>query len=454
MKTFLVVFLLSVPCVAQLQWSASETVKSSAGATTEVKMGFNNTQILGVIGTTRFITWMNKDSLFVSSSQNYASWSAPVLVYRGGLQTNLPTLAASSDGKLIVGWSEGGGIKYSSSTDLGKTWTTPQTLASRGSGLCLTPGQNGVVYALWHSGGDETASDVQFSIWRNGSWSASQILDAAAADKTAVWASLAVSGSNLYAVWRENSTGQFRVYMTHSNNGGTTWDTPRNIVTIDHSGDPTVAVSGGANVVVAYQNTQQIYTVTSGDGGNTFAAPKRIGPGLFARIIANENGFVGLAWERFMGNSKSDENKQTGFVYSTDYGWTFSADSAVSEAGSKLGLVNFSASSEMTLTWFNVNNGGTVVAKRTKLSTAVSVRKSDDETLVIAPNPASEMVLFRSVGEKPHKIRLLSLLGVEQLALEPHSKEFTLDISSLPVGLYLVETHIGKNIVYSKLMVY
>ena len=440
MKTTLTFFLIllctaTLPTIssAQVRWLPDETVRTQAGTGMEVKMGFNNAHAVASIGTRRFITWMRSDSLFVSSSEGGligSPWSAPRLVFRGASVMNLPTIAATSSGQLCIGWNDPQGVKTIVSGDGGNSWGTVQNLASKGGGLCLAAGANGILYALWHSG-NEDASDVMFATWQNGSWSQARAIDAAPADKSAIWSSLCVVGNRLYAVWRENSIGtNFRVFMARSENGGTTWDTPRNIIAEDRSGDPTVAADSKGNVVVAYQRNSQVYVTNSGDGGATFSTPKNVGGGLFARVIGNESGFFALAWERFSGNNaQNDAAKQTGFVYSTDYGWTFSKDSALSAQGSKLGLVQFTGTNELTASWFNVNNGGTIVAKRAAITTAVSVRTNEVIPFAIAPNPAQNIVTVKFTLTKSERIslKLFNALGQEIAQI--------LD-GNLPVGNY------------------
>ena len=443
---FLVAFMQTQSSLqAQVRWMPDESVRTGAGGSMDVKMAFNNAHSVAASGVSRFITWVRTDSLFVAESVSGGAWSAPRLITRGSAQMNLPTIAATSDGRLCIGWHEPNGVKTTFSTDGGKTWGAAQILASRGAALSLAAGQNGVLYALWHSGNDDTPSDMMFATWQNGAWSAAKAIDAASATNAALWGSLCVSGTTLFAVWRENTTGEFRVYLTRSVNGGVTWEVPRNVVKEDRSGDPTVAFASG-QVIVAYQRAQQIYTITSGDAaGTTFNAPNLIGPGLFARVIANDNGLVAVAWERFTGtNGRNDAVKQTGFVYSTDYGFTFSKDSALSAMGSKLGLVQFTGANEITASWFNVNNGGTVVAKRASVGNMVAVHEIAVLEASIAPNPASGVITLRLPSPTQARVRVMNMLGSEVLQASVNGTAPTLDVSLLARGAYMVEVWQGS----------
>jgi hypothetical protein len=451
-RLILLFFFVLLPCTAQVRWLPDETVRTSAGGSTDIKMGFNNTHIVAAIGTTRYMVWIRADSLLMSSSEGGligSPWRSATLIVRGNTSMNLPTLAATSDGKLCVGWNEVTGVKTMTSSDGGKTWTTAQTLASRGGGLCLAAGQNGVLYALWHSG-DETSSDMMFATWQNGAWSPARAIDTAPATNAALWGSLCVVGSSIYAVWRENTTGQFRIYLTRSKNGGATWDAPRNIITEDRSGDPSVAESSG-QLVVAYQRAQQIYTVISGDDGATFNAPKLMGNGLFARIVCNQNGFFALVWERFTGNNaQNDAVKQVGFAYSTDYGYTYSTDTTISGTGAKLALVQFTGSNEITASWFNTTAPGAIVAKRAALTNTVSVRLAELHNFSIFPNPAQNLVRVSVYLKEPSPltISLVNLLGQEVVRFPAEwtaAGDFSrqIDVANLPQGAYLLRLQSG-----------
>jgi len=107
--------------------------------------------------------------------------------------------------------------------------------------------------------------------------------------------------------------------------------------------------------------------------------------------------------------------KQTGFVYSTDYGWTFSRDSALSAQGSKLGLVQFTGANEITASWFNINSGGTIVAKRAVATNVVAVRNRETIPFTCSPNPAQNLVTVQFTLPKTERVwlKLYSMLGQE-----------------------------------------
>ena len=94
---------------------------------------------------------------------------------------------------------------------------------------------------------------------------------------------IAVSGSNIYVVWYDNTLGDFEIYFKKSDDGGTTWKTTENLS--NNAGfavDPAIAVDG-QNIYVVWQNytpgidkSDEIYFKKSDDGGATWTANKKL----------------------------------------------------------------------------------------------------------------------------------------------------------------------------------
>jgi Neuraminidase (sialidase) len=93
---------------------------------------------------------------------------------------------------------------------------------------------------------------------------------------------LAVDGSNLYVVWRDNTPEKYGIYFVRSGNGGKTWKAPQRLTkdTLIFM-NPDIAVSGSTIYVVWSDCTTwkfeiEIYFLKSTDGGTTWLAPKRL----------------------------------------------------------------------------------------------------------------------------------------------------------------------------------
>ena len=93
---------------------------------------------------------------------------------------------------------------------------------------------------------------------------------------------IAVSGSNLYVVWRDNTPEKYGIYFVRSGNGGKTWKAPQRLTkdTLIFK-NPDIAVSGSTIYVVWSDCTSwkfeiEIYFLKSTDGGTTWLSPKRL----------------------------------------------------------------------------------------------------------------------------------------------------------------------------------
>jgi hypothetical protein len=90
-----------------------------------------------------------------------------------------------------------------------------------------------------------------------------------------------VDGSNVYAVWADDTPGNSEIYFKKSDDGGVTWTADKRLT--DNTGDsyePDIIIVSGSNVYVVWADnrlwTSEIYFKKSGDGGATWTADKRL----------------------------------------------------------------------------------------------------------------------------------------------------------------------------------
>lgn len=112
---------------------------------------------------------------------------------------------------------------------------------------------------------------------------------------------IAISKDNVYAVWMDDTSGNYDILFAKSSDGGKSFGTPVNISKLHtDSGYPQLAVSGN-NVYVTWTQTivdpnYDVYFVKSSDGGNTFDTPinvsKNFGPSGWPNVAADGNVYV------------------------------------------------------------------------------------------------------------------------------------------------------------------
>ncbi len=437
-------------------WQASQSIAQTPDSS--ITLAFNNTAIIAAASGIRYLVWEQRDSILLAMSNDGKIWRAPRFIHKG-IGLSKPTVAAQNNGAVFMAWQErlGGFMttRVIHSANNGETWNQPAIISNGGNndGVALIAGEPNKFFATWFSmAGNE--AHIWFSAYNGSIWSAPKQLDNSPAQ--ALWSALATSGNKIYAVWRENTTGQFRVYLTRSTDDGDTWETPRNIVAINNTSDPSVAATKDGHVIVAYQQTVQIKAVTSADFGVTFSAPQTISlKGQFARVVANENGFVGIAFERFFdlaGGTRNNAQKHTGFAYSRNSGASFSADTALANIGGGVfGSASMTTAEEVTACWAQYGNGtSSVMIRRGMIPqvTGVTAPKTLPENFMLTsyPNPlqtsANAATIRFSLLQREHvTLKVFNSTGQEVATLANAEMEagvhnLIFNAAGLPSGVY------------------
>jgi hypothetical protein len=133
-------------------------------------------------------------------------------------------------------------------------------------------------------------------------------------------------GSNIYVVWRDNSSGNDDIYFSSSVDNGTTFNGVENLSNNDGRSDEPQIASVGVNVYVVWRDNSsgkdQIYFKRSSDTGNSFNSTENLsntnGSSTDPQITATANNAY-IVW--------SDTTTGNGDIYfksSTDNGTSFS----------------------------------------------------------------------------------------------------------------------------------
>ncbi|MGI0047233.1 MAG: PEFG-CTERM sorting domain-containing protein [Nitrosotalea sp.] len=171
-----------------------------------------------------------------------------------------------------------------------------------------------------------------------------------------------VNGTNIYATWMDNTSGNFDILFSKSTDGGLTFTKPVNVsVDQQDSGYPQLAVVGN-NVYITWTNAvtsknYDIFLTKSNDGGQTFSPPLNISnsPGASGwSQLAVDNGTVYASWV--------DDTPGHFDVYiakSNDGGNSFETPVDVNNGGGNNSWYNSMSVSSNTvyLTWQQADNG-------------------------------------------------------------------------------------------------
>jgi len=169
--------------------------------------------------------------------------------------------------------------------------------------------------------------------------------------------SIAVDGENIYMAWEDDTPGNPEIYFRVSTDGGYTWGAAKKLTNnTGNSANPAIAVNG-TNVYVVWQNDttgnpnmSDIYLRMSADGGNTWAAAKRLtsNAGNSANpSIAVDNLNVYVVW-----NDDTTGNPEIYFRESNNGGSTWAVpQSLTSNAGDSLNPAIAVNGSNVYVTW-------------------------------------------------------------------------------------------------------
>lgn len=223
-------------------------------------------------------------------------------------------------------------IYYKRSQDGGTTWGTDINL-SNDPAYSMNPsvavsGTN--VYAVWLDYRDGTEGEIYFKRSQDGGSTWRPDTNLSNDPNRSEQPSLCILGTDVHVVWRDSRDGfpNFEIYYKHSPDGGTTWG-PDTRLTADtsNSGYPSVAASGSDVHVVwtDWRNSYpEIYYKRSTNGGTTWGSDIRLTDDphhSFHSCIAVSGLNVHVTWEE-----TRDGTYEIYYKRSTDGGATWGPD--------------------------------------------------------------------------------------------------------------------------------
>jgi hypothetical protein len=145
---------------------------------------------------------------------------------------------------------------------------------------------------------------------------------------------IAAVGVNVYVVWRDNSSGKDQIYFKRSSDTGNSFNTTENLSNTNGSStDPQITATGNNAYIVWSDNTTgngDIYFKSSTDNGTSFSVPKNLstnldGPALFPQVEAIGNN-VYVVWQ-----DETPDKGRIRFRASNDNGNDFSITRVLSQ---------------------------------------------------------------------------------------------------------------------------
>ena len=266
----------------------------------------------------------NLEIFFARSTDGGANYSSPTNLSNDADQSRAPSIAISNSNIFVV-WSGGGGsnseIFFARSTDGGASFSIANI--SQNSGFSYTPqlaasGSN--VYVVWNDNTDGNL-DIMFARSTDGGDSFIGPTNISANPGGSYTPQLAVSGSNVFILWNDNTDGNLDVMIAKSIDDGATFAGALDLsdplgLNGAYADYPQIALYN-ANVYVIWQGSSQaevsmytdtldIYMAASTDAGNNFNMPLNLsntaGQSSIPRIAASSNGVYAI-WHENIGNN-------------------------------------------------------------------------------------------------------------------------------------------------------
>jgi len=225
-------------------------------------------------------------------------------------------------------YSEGGAYLFDDNVRIDDT----STATSEQSYPAMATGSNEQVYIVWHD-----TRNGNFQIYSskstNGGDTFGSNIRVDGGDSNAKYPAIDVGpAGEIYIVWQDNRDGNYDIYFSSSQDGGSTYSTDVKVSLTNSIADaqPDIAVAPNGDMVVVWnENDEHIKSAVSTDGGSTFIRHINVdlapaGTTMKNPSVAISSSIILVAWEDGRGSSFD--------IYSagsTNGGVSYSADNMV-----------------------------------------------------------------------------------------------------------------------------
>jgi hypothetical protein len=235
-------------------------------------------------------------------------------------------LARSADGTLYAAWTEyEGGLRFSRSTDRGASFSAPALIAggrgeSPGRGPSLAIGPGGEVHLVW-TVGEEPAADIHYAVSTDQGRNFRSPRTIAESDGYSDAPKIAVDGrGTIHLVYAEGPSGpleRYHVRYAQSKEGHATFQEPVKISgkhseIFESVGYPSLDLDGRGNLYVLWElfpddglRSRGLGLTFSGNGGKSFASPVVV-PGSLDPELGFNGSLQGLFMKKLAVNKAGE----------------------------------------------------------------------------------------------------------------------------------------------------
>jgi hypothetical protein len=335
-------------------------------------------------GNTVHVVWRdtrdgNYEIYYKRSTDNGGTWGAETRLTNNSDYSFNPIVAVSGTNVHVVWFDNRSGnyeIYYKRSTDNGGTWgaDTRLTNDSESSFHPCVAVSGSYVHIVWR---DERDDNMEIYYKRStdngGTWGGDvRLTDDNATSKDPT---IAVSGSHVHVVWSENRDGNPEVYYKLSTDYGGNWGVDRRL-----TNDPALTAypcitALKNNVHVVWRDMRdgndEIYYKRSTDNGGTWGTDTRItNYSDIKRLpsIATSGSNVHVVWNDYR------DNREIYYILSTDNGGTWGTETRLTDDPANSYNPSVAASgSYVHVVWYDYRDGNAEVYYKNNVSTGIEI---------------------------------------------------------------------------------
>ncbi|RMF54335.1 MAG: T9SS C-terminal target domain-containing protein [Calditrichaeota bacterium] len=234
------------------------------------------------------MVWASQDTIYGSQSLDGGlTWNPQTVINSGVYAQYLSTLKTNT-GRVLVVWRGGQGLEMIYSDDNGFSWSSSTNITFNSSDRrnSLSQTQDGTIWLFYSRYESTTGFDIFYRTSNDDgiTWSSEQIFAQSSSDEVN---GTVVSGfgNTLIAVYDDDSSGNYNIYLRTSNDGGVTWSASVPVLNSTyHEYRPRLLRRTDGVLWLIYQFYQpppsflnfiqsDLYYIQSYDGGNTWTTP-------------------------------------------------------------------------------------------------------------------------------------------------------------------------------------
>ncbi len=350
--------------------------------------GNSHNQELAISGNNVYLVWVddssgNNEIFFSVSTNNGASFNAPVNLSKNDGNSIQPQIAAFGNNVYLV-WVDDTGssfgapdVFFTASTNNGASFSAPINLSNEAGTNSFNPqiaASGSDVYVAWsdYTGtGNFAGAQLFFRVSHDNGVSFNPLVQLTPSTGATAIAPpeihMVSDGNNIYLVYTQNFFGLFgccvNTPFTMSDNNGFTFSTPITPIAGGGAGqNPQIAVSGN-NVYVVHQErfpgAIDVFFAASTDNGVSFGTPINLsnnGASILPQIAASGSDIY-VIW-----NNSTPENKDIFFTASTNSGVSFTTPINLSnDSGNSVSPQIAASGSNVYLVWQDDTAGNTEI---------------------------------------------------------------------------------------------